>query len=35
MTAAISRPEPKLLLGGAALIVLALLALLPFFFGLY
>ena len=30
MTAAASRPESKLLLGAAALIVLALLALLPF-----
>jgi branched-chain amino acid transport system permease protein len=35
MTAAASRPESKLLLGAAALIVLALLALLPFFIGLY
>jgi branched-chain amino acid transport system permease protein len=35
MTAAVSRPEPKLLLGAAALIVLALLALLPFYVGLY
>jgi branched-chain amino acid transport system permease protein len=35
MTAAASRPESKLLLGAAALIVLALLALLPFFVGLY
>jgi branched-chain amino acid transport system permease protein len=35
MTAAVSRPEPKLLLGGAALIVLALFALLPFYVGLY
>src|SRR6266480_2774970 len=35
MTAAVSRPEPKLLLGAAALIMLALLALLPFYVGLY
>jgi branched-chain amino acid transport system permease protein len=35
MTAAASRSESKLLLGAAALIVLALLALLPFFIGLY
>jgi len=35
MTAAASRPASKLLLGAAALIVLALLALLPFFIGLY
>jgi branched-chain amino acid transport system permease protein len=35
MTAAASRPEPKLLLGAAALAVLVLLALLPFYIGLY
>jgi branched-chain amino acid transport system permease protein len=35
MTAAVSRPAPKLLLAAAALIVLVLLALLPFYVGLY
>ena len=35
MTAAVSRPGPNLLLGAAALIVLVLLALLPFYVGLY
>src|SRR5262249_52917615 len=35
MTAAASRPEPKLLLGAAALVVLVLLALLPFYIRLY